>query len=116
MKLDGELLPGDRALDLDGWRTPANQDIASTSDFDLAHWCAGKQIVVTLPSHFYPQDAPHTWTARVIKVANNTKNTPTSVLAMLVAFSAPISQVSTPADKTFHTQARLVPLPVTPLL
>ena len=64
MLLAGEISTADRAIDIDGWRVCANNTIEDADDAALANWCVGKQILLDMPSDYYPHDAPHIWTMR----------------------------------------------------
>ena len=47
-KLHGETLPGDLALNIDGWRSTSDTALHDATDHVLAQWLAGKQICITL--------------------------------------------------------------------
>ena len=74
--LAGETHTADKQIDVDGWRVSANTTIQDADDFTLAHWCAGKQILVTLPADYYPRDAPHQLITRCVGVRPSRKSAP----------------------------------------
>jgi len=113
MKTAGEALPSDIALDLDGWRSAAFEKISDASDHAVAHWCAGKQLALRLPSTFYPQDSPFNWTVRCLRVAPQAaNNAPVQVTSLFVEFSGPITKVTSPTDRQYHSKPILMTMPV----
>ena len=108
--LAGETHTADKQIDVDGWRVSANTSIQEADDFTLAHWCAGKQILVTLPADYYPRDAPHRWITRCISVPTARKSAPLSVTLKTEDFTGSVSDISDYADRDFVNTPRLFDL------
>ena len=110
--LAGETHTADKQVDIDGWRIAANTLIESANDFDLAHWCSGKQLVIELPATFYPRDSPHRWIMQCVGVPHSRKNTGVAITLRTVGFTGPHSAISDPEDKTYVDRPRLFDLVV----
>jgi len=52
------MLPSDKTLDVDGWRTPATLKIDEATDEELAAFCTGKQVEVDMPATWRPHLPP----------------------------------------------------------
>jgi hypothetical protein len=113
MQLAGEAHTADKQIDIDGWRVAANTLIDSADDITLAHWCAGKQLVLELPSDFYPSDSPHRWIMQCISVPQSRKTAATAITLRTVGFTGPHDAISDPDDKTYITRSRLFDLVIT---